>query len=721
MGSLLLWWVVLEGLGLLALPITFRIFAAADDRGYPFAKITAILLITYVSWVIAFLGVPFHFALIVAVGLLVVTSGFLAARQGSAMAAWLSGGGRSAVLRLMAVWTAVFLFFAWQRSLAPDIFGAEKYMDFSFFNTLVRTDVMPPQDPWMAGKPFNYYYFGYLMFANLARLAPGLPTQVSYNLCVATVAGLLASGVVALAWRLTRRWGFALLAGAMAVILGNLDGFIQVWEKNSLTTLDYWRSTRVVAKGDTINEFPFFSTIHGDLHPHFVVLPVTMLLLGLLLDTKLFAPREGDDANSFAALAPFGLLAFVLGSMIAISTWEAPVGLMVAVLLAGRYQPLRPLLARPRLTLALRTVGVLIGGYVLFLPFYLNFTAPTVSPGANELCVGAACIKLAQTSLAEFLTVFGMLLFAPALLLIVHSSLRLPTAGEARHLLLAAVAFGVVIAGLAGNAVIVLLAAFVIAAFACAYGPDTDTAIDTDRAGYLLVLAAGVALLACELFYLKDPYGEKLYRMNTVFKLYFQAWILLSIAAPWSLQKLFERAWAWAPTPRVIAVAMSVLVAACCAYPLGLTANHANGAAGRATLDGTAYLQREHPDDFAAIDWLRKNVSGLPVIVEATGDPYSYYARFSANTGLPTLMGWANHEGLWRSHEHDVEQRKSEVRRIYDAPTLAEITPLLDSYGAQYIVVGELERKDHPRGVDKFGALPVAFRQGNTVVYRRGS
>ncbi|MBI3391443.1 MAG: hypothetical protein HY027_27215, partial [Deltaproteobacteria bacterium] len=162
-------------------------------------------------------------------------------------------------------------------------------------------------------------------------------------------------------------------------------------------------------------------------------------------------------------------------------------------------------------------------------------------------------------------------------------------------------------------------------------------------------------------------------------------------------------------------------VLASCAYPFGLTLGRFNAVGSRATLDGTAYIAREHPDDFAVIDWLRRNVAGLPVILEATGDPYSYYARFSANTGLPTLMGWANHEGLWRSHEHDVEQRKSEVRRIYDAPTLAEITPLLDSYGAQYIVVGELERKDHPRGVDKFGALPVAFRQGNTVVYRRGS
>ena len=718
MGPLVVWWVVLEGLGLLAFPITFKIFSAADDRGYPFAKITTLLLVTYLSWIAAFAGVPFHLALIGSLAALVAVSGWLAATQRAEITSWLGDGGRGVLLRHMLVWTALFLFFAWERSLGPDIFGAEKYMDFSFFNTLTRTDVMPPQDPWMAGKPFNYYYFGYLMFANLARLSQ-LPNHIAYNLCVATAGALAGAGIVALAWRLTRRWPLALLGGAMGVLLGNLDGFLQVWEKSSLTAIDYWRSSRVVASGDTINEFPFFTTIHGDLHPHFMVLPVTVLLLALLLDRGLFAPRHDDGKGSFGALLPYALLTFVLGSMIVISPWELPVGAMVSFLLAGRFQPLRPLLGKGRLTLGLRVIGILVAGYLLFLPFYISFAAPTVPPGPGELCVGSACIKVARTSLAEFLTVFGALLFPAGTLLVVEGIGQLPSAPEARHLLLALVALAVVAAALAGNAVIVLLAAFVLAALACAYGRTTDDAVDPDRAAYLLLLSAGVALLACELFYLKDPYGEKLYRMNTVFKLYFQAWILLSVAAPWCLLKLLTRDWAWAPARQAVAVAMAALLVASSAYPIGLSAGRAGGVGDRETIDGTAYLAREHPDDFAAIEWLRHNVGDLPVILEASGNPYSYYARFSANTGLPTVMGWANHEGLWRSHDRDVETRKSEVNRIYNAPTLDEVAPLLDSYHVQYIIVGELERKDYPHGVEKFASLPVAFRHGNTVVYRR--
>ena len=60
---------------------------------------------------------------------------------------------------------------------------------------------------------------------------------------------------------------------------------------------------------------------------------------------------------------------------------------------------------------------------------------------------------------------------------------------------------------------------------------------EDDRGVLLLVLGAMITLLACELVYIKDPYGAKLYRMNTVFKLYFQAWLLMVIAGPWCLAR----------------------------------------------------------------------------------------------------------------------------------------------------------------------------------------
>lgn len=711
MMSVLVWWLLLGALGLLALPLTFPLFGRAMGHGYPFGKIVALLLLTWVAWLLGFV-VPYPTAVAVALTALVLAAAVAGVVQRAALAAWLRGGGWAQMVRAEGLWTIGFLFFVAQRWMAPDIFGAEKYMDFAFLNALLRADSMPPYDPWMSGETINYYYFGYLMFANLIRLAP-LPETVSYNLCVATVGGLAFAQTAAVVLALTARWGLSVLGGAMSAMLGNLDGAWQLLQKGTLRGMDYWRSSRVVAKGDTINEFPFFSTIHGDLHPHFMALPVGILLLAALLDERLFPSRQpAEPPGAWRALVPWMVVTFVLAAMVAISNWELPMGVLAVALLAGRATPLTPLFSRERLQLGLRLVGVLVGVYLLFLPFYLGFVPPLVKPGPDEPCIGSACFTLATTSLAEFLTVFGLLLFPPALLVALRALPLIPAGGgEGRHLAYAVGGFAIALAAFAGNGVLPLLALLALGALAVAY----RDAEGSERAGFLLIVLGTAALLACEVAFLKDSYGEKLYRMNTVFKLYFQAWTILAIAAPWALGRLLE--WSALGVRQAVAIGTALLLVASACYPLGITLDRMNSP--WKTLDGNAYLQREHADDYAAIAWLRANVPGRPVILEATGNPYSYFGRFAANTGLPTVLGWANHEGLWRGHDRAVLARRDDVIRMYNATTLAEIAPLLDRYQVQYILVGDLEREEHPAGLDKFAELPVAFRSGGTVVYKR--
>ena len=707
MGSLIIWWLVLEALGLIALPLTSLLFSARADYGYGFAKIVALLLICYVSWLPAHVaGVPFHVTFAVALALFVIINAVIAWQRRQLLGEWLRGPGRRAILIHDAFWTFGFLFFAWQRSLAPEIFGAEKYMDFAFFNTLTRSDVMPPQDMWMSGKPFNYYYLGYLMYANLARLTP-VANHFAYNLCVVTAGGLGFAQMAAIGLMLTQRLSFAFLTGAMTMLIGNLDGFAQFWEKRGFTQFDYWRSSRVVAKGDTINEFPYFTTIHGDLHPHFIVMAVTILLLALLLDPGRVRRAAADvadtAASTFRDLWPYVPVTFVLASMIVISPWELPVGAVVTFLLLGRDLPLFSL---SRIRLGLTVVAMLVTAYVLYLPFYLHFAAPP----------GGVGFKFAQTSLVEFLTVFGALLLPAALFLAAEAGSKTKLSSEQRQLLVAAGVLIVALAYLGGNAVFPVLVAFGGVALACTFATDDSER----RAPMLLLVGASIALLACELVYIKDPYGEKLYRMNTVFKLYFQSWLLLAIAAPWCWAQLVVRKGVPASMRTVALVSVGALLVASCAYPVGITATRLAGRVVPSMLDGTEYLSREHPDDFAAIKWVRENVSDLPVILEASGNPYSYYARFASNTGLPTVMGWANHEGLWRNNEPDVSRRTQDVARIYNAPALADVSGLLDEYHIKYVVVGELERHDYqPAGLEKFAQLTVAFTHGGTTVYQR--
>jgi YYY domain-containing protein len=347
---------------------------------------------------------------------------------------------------------------------------------------------------------------------------------------------------------------------------------------------------------------------------------------------------------------------------------------------------------------------MLVAAYLLYLPFYLGFAAPP----------GGVGYKFAQTSLVEFLLVFGALLLPPALLLAAELGAKRSVSQDIAQLLLAAAVLATAIAYLAGNAVFVVLLCLGAAALTCAYSTDDSER----RAPMLLLVGASIALLACELVYIKDPYGAKLYRMNTVFKLYFQSWILLAIAAPWCWAQIVDRARISAGMRSMAAMTVGCLLVVSCAYPVGITTTRLHSRIAPTTLDGTEYLAREHPDVFAAIKWLRETVTDLPVILEASGDPYSYYARFSSNTGLPTPMGWANHEGLWRNNDRQVAERRADVAHLYTVPSLTEAGMLLDRYKIRYIVVGELERKDYPpAGLAKFAELSVAFSQGGTTIY----
>ena len=714
---------MVEVMGLIGLPLTFRIFSARANHGFAFAKVVTLLLISYVAWILGHLGVlSYPASLMVAIALYLGLSLYLLISSREAMLAWLRGGGLRAIALHDGLWTFGFLFFAWQRSLAPEIMGAEKYMDFAFYNSLMRTEVMPPPDPWMSGETFNYYYFGYLMMANLGRLVP-MVTQLSYNLCVATLGGLGFSLATAVGLMLTRSLPFALLTGAMMTILGNLDGALQYFQKGTVMGIDLWRSTRVVGGDSTINEFPYFTIIHGDMHPHFIVLPVAILLWALLSDPDRRPSAPGALSSSRDVLH-YVPIVLALASSIVISPWELPVSAMMTFLLLQREVPWWPLLSWARIRAGIAT-GVLLGiSYLLYLPFYLRFTAPP----------GGVGIKFATTSLFQFLTVFGGLLGPVALYLAyqVSKTSVLAVRREVLHALAAVGLLAVLVLALAGggsvNLVFLLLLALIGAALVSAYRGDSEEDAQgggDQRIVSLLVLGALAALLACELVYIKDAYGDKLYRMNTVFKLYFQAWILLVLAAPWCWQQLLVRREVPSLWRNLSMAVVGALLLASCAYPIGRTMTQMAHRPVR-TLDGNEYLRRDHPNDFAAIEWLRTNVADMPVILEATGNPYSYYARVSSNVGVPTVLGWANHEGLWRGHDQIVGQRRSDVTRIYSARSLAEVQALLDRYQVEYIVVGEVERQDYPaEGLNKFAELREVFRSegsrgsGPTIIYQR--
>jgi YYY domain-containing protein len=230
----------------------------------------------------------------------------------------------------------------------------------------------------------------------------------------------------------------------------------------------------------------------------------------------------------------------------------------------------------------------------------------------------------------------------------------------------------------------------------------------------LLLCATGALLtLGVEYVYLADNFGT---RMNTVFKFYFQAWILWAIAGAYALAGFVRRG-----KIGVVAVA-GCLILAGLIYPALAIPARAAEYGGPPTLDGAAHLAQAHPEDYAAIAWLNQTVEGAPVILEAPGDvfkSYVYEGRVSAHTGLPTLLGWAGHEHQWRGNYEEQARREPDIERLYTSVDPGEVLTLLNRYGVRYVYVGPLERGRYsPSGLAKFARLlDVVYEADGVTIY----
>ncbi len=726
---------LVEVVGLLAAPVAALLFGRLPGAGLGFSKILGLLLATWLIWMAASLHVAaYGVPLIIGVLVVLALAGLLSLGRLRGLGRRLAeaGEGRRAtrLARLAlppddtvrrrlflggeAVFAVAYVLGVLLASYAPDVWNTEKPMDMSFITAINASAHFPPHDPWMSGETLNYYYLGHVALAWPIRLLQLRP-DTGYLLCWGLVLALTATAAYAFAgtlWAAARNVlgeraprGGPVLAGLMAVglvvVLGNLAG-VRTWLHAANPPHDYawFDPSRVIP--DTINEFPAFSFILGDLHAHVLALPFTILALAFALQVVLAGPRGNVVWRSVAEALAAGI---AIGALYAINAWSYPVaaGMLVAAVIVWCYDPAS---RGRRGYAAVWVVLVLLASVVFVLPFLLNFTA-------EEHGVGVVHTRRPFTKwVGDMLLIYGVLLW-PVI------------AAFARRLIGLAhlwrwVGWGLVTLIVAGT---LLAAGHLTGALVLAVGVGAGVTAALAPAlsapeRFLWVLIAGglVLLLIPEVLYLRDAFdGSALFRMNTVFKAGYQAYLLLGLAAacalPWAAVWLPRRAWqAWATVA-------SVLLLLGLVYPYAGSYARTNGFADAPSLDGLKWLTVRSPGDPGAMAWIRANTPGDAVVLEAFGDDYSAFGhgRISTFTGRPTVIGWAGHELQWA---HDPDGRGNDVKTMYTATTAAEARPLLSRYGVRYVVVGPIEETTYgDAGNAKWEQLGrrVYSRQGTTV------
>ncbi|MDW7989795.1 MAG: DUF2298 domain-containing protein [Archaeoglobaceae archaeon] len=180
------------------------------------------------------------------------------------------------------VFLSVFLFFIFLRFLDPSIFDAEKFMDMAFMNSILKSPSLPPNDPFFASARLDcYYYFGHVFGATIILLSFS-PSEIGYNVAVSAIPAYTALLIFGI-FREEKKIAF--LAIFLTMFSGNAYSFLDfLLNPFSIGYLYYWNSTRVI--DGTINEFPYFSFIHADLHAHVFAIPIKVFLITLLSEKR---------------------------------------------------------------------------------------------------------------------------------------------------------------------------------------------------------------------------------------------------------------------------------------------------------------------------------------------------------------------------------------------------------------------------------------------------
>lgn len=749
MIAAIVWFVVFQGLGLAVLPLTTRVFGGLPDRGYGFSRVLGIVVVGWLAYLTAMLGFTSYVP---------ATVGMIAVVLGAGL--WLAWWRETAPLlharwRLILVselaFLAVFAAATFVRAYNADMIGQEKFMDYAFLNALLRTTVLPADDMWMAGHQMPYYYFGYLLVGLPGKIA-GSPGPLAYSMAMVLVFGSGFGAALSIVYALVAStddatadgtrfspsgYVFGLLGGTLTVVVGNLVGALELiaargwgsptfWSSVAVKGLGpvesptwlpvdggwWWRSSRVIAniQPDGITEFPYFSFILGDLHPHYSAIPFGLLIVGLAVSRWL----DRENLPDVPFLAVSGL---AMATLIPASTWDVPSfwGLFALTLLADAWRrgPTREQL-RARLPALVLPVVL---AFLIVVPYFVGFQSQSLGLG----------IVSERTPLFSMLILFGPTLLVS--LVFAYWLASRPLEGSDRLLRLGrlTVVLGMLLVGLSlvGQPTMALLLGVSVALMYAVWSHLTETpkvgegeAATPSAALFcgLIALWAVCILVGTEIIFLRDVFGS---RMNTVFKFQYHAWLMMGVASAGALGLVWRtrpaaRGWKVAAACIAVAIVLPGL-----AYPVGATWTKSNGFRGDPTLMGDRFLERGWASDYRAIEWLRQNTVGRPVVVEAVGGSYTEHTRVATFSGLPTIIGWVGHESQWRGDNPEYGPRQQAVDIIYRSDNREEIVRIFRQYRVSYVFFGDLERAKYggeaQARLDRM--LTAVYSRSGTTIY----
>jgi len=692
------WYVYVLFIGIIFFPLTKKVFSRFSfDFGYPFAKALAIITVSYVSYVLGLLKiVPFtRFDLFLILGVFLLINLFIKTKGKKTV---FTKQTSFIIFSEEVLFLTSFIFWAFIRSQEPSLRSLEKFMDFGFINSILRSKFFPPLDIWYTPMPINYYYFGHLTGALLIKLS-NIKPSIGYNLILATIFAQGITSTFSLVANIIKTYSnkvkslfvifFALIGAFLVNLGGNLhtiylfttgypnDSPVPFWKILSFyNPTRYWypNATRFIPF--TIHEFPSYSWVVADLHGHVFDIPFVLLTIAIMFLVFTKINKKLPTHTIWSEFIPTIFLGFMASIHYMTNAFDGPIYLLLTLILFFFLYRFTAKFFKHAL--------ILVVAFIIFvLPFSSSFT-----PFVNG--IGVNCSP-------EFLTNIGK----------IGPFLFEKDKCQTSPLWMMFVLWGF------------FWINFILFAFINRLNKkeSKQQSLITDFI-YILFFFGTFLVIIPEFFYIKDIYPQH-FRANTMFKLGYQAFMMMGLASIITFFKLKLEKNIKTMIMSFIFLFFAFFVAI---YPFFSVPSYYGNLDKTPNLDGSLWLKTGYAEDLEIIDYLNSHVKGQPVILEAQGDSYTDYERISANTGLPTVAGWWVHEWLWRGSSDIVGKRIPEVQKLYQSKSIDETTTLIKKYKIEYIVVSQLERQKYPDLNDKkffkIANLVLKTKNGSGALYQ---
>ncbi|HCG90690.1 MAG TPA: hypothetical protein DEZ08_02470 [Dehalococcoidia bacterium] len=778
------WLFTLELICLIFVPIVFVAFKFLPDKGYGLNKLFGLFILSYFVWLVTSLELFEYGRSLIWSTVAVITSlsGYIIWKKHLELANYIRNNWKY-ILALELIFIISFIAFLFIRMNNPDLWhpwrGGEKPMEFAYFNALIKTTMFPPYDPWMSGTVMNYYYWGYVPLSVLSIMSNVIPS-ISFNLSIIT----LFSCSCALTFALGTNVYFGinkvnsdsflakgsslgpiymgLLSVIIVLVAGNLDGFLQIvsliYEAsiagfgNVPINFDYWRSSRIIPllnplpnqylmfwlpiqemyPSPHITEFPFFTFLFADLHAHLIAIPFGLMVL--LLGINVYA----TPSKMWFSIVSVSLFGLGVGGLFAINSWDYPtyclLGLIILFLRAFFIKNTE----RPFTSAALLGILFVLVGYVAFLPFHIGFDS-----GNASLTGSVWATPISDYIIIKAMPIASIIAFVIALTLRrPRVWLKNPLMRSSKRMLitLGIGAVSLIFLCVVGFYLIPLLIFLILMVLLIMYDLMSNPLDKTSYKWIFLACVLMVYSLCIDFGVELIRYDNDIGRMNTLFKLYLQSWVISGVSTVALIYLFFKSFMNTRKNATTIVLAIGIFAVCSCAlmYPLfSVSARVSDRFVPTVlSLNGTTFFDKashqeknveiDLSDDIAMIEWIQANIKGTPVIVEAVGDQYRWNSRISSYTGLPTVLGWPWHQMQQKSNIHpEISRRVFDVNLLYNTPDISIKLSVINKYGIDFIIIGQLEKIYYDQNsLNKFylledqGFLEPVYKERGSVIFK---